>query len=74
MLLDDRVDPSAQDNQALIDAAKYGHLEIVKLLLSDDRVDPSVQNNQAFISAALVAHSEVLEKVRHYILTFRFDS
>ena len=74
MLLDDRVDPSAQDNQAFIDASQNGHLEIVKLLLSDARVDPSAQNNQAFISAALVAHSEVLEKVRHYILTFRFDS
>ena len=31
--LDKRVDPSAQDNQAIISAAKKGNFEIVKLLL-----------------------------------------
>jgi hypothetical protein len=74
LLADYRVDPSAQGNRALIAAAEYGHFDIVKLLLRRDRVDPSVLDNRALISAALVAHSEVLEKVRHYILTFRFNS
>ena len=74
LLSDSRVDPSAWDNQALRLASQEGHLEIVKLMLSDDRVDPSVLDNRDLISAALVAHSEILEKVRHYILTFRFDS
>ena len=39
ILMDVRVDPSINDNQALIRAAHYkGHFEIVKLLLTDPRV------------------------------------
>jgi ankyrin repeat protein len=47
LLSDDRVDPSASDNAALIYASQNGHLENVQILLADDRVDPSAQNNEA---------------------------
>jgi hypothetical protein len=86
LLLDARVDPSAQNNRALFYAAKKGHLDIVKLLLLDDRVDPSVLGSREIIKllSTLVPSSEIqnmkddiksmAEKVRHYILIFRFDS
>jgi ankyrin repeat protein len=51
LLLDDRVDPGANDNCAIRLASKNGHLEIVKLLLSDEQVDPSADNNYAIIWA-----------------------
>ena len=38
LLADQRVDPSAWRNYAILWAASNGHLEIVKLLLSDERV------------------------------------
>jgi ankyrin repeat protein len=39
LLSDDRVDPSSQDNLALISASKNGHSEIVKLLQSHPRFE-----------------------------------
>jgi hypothetical protein len=41
LLQDSRVDPSAEDNQALIAACEGRNVEVVKLLLGDPRVDPS---------------------------------
>jgi hypothetical protein len=39
LLLDKRVNPAAQENNAVYWAAKYGHCDVVELLLSDQRVD-----------------------------------
>ena len=39
LLQDKRVNPSADYNDAIREAAKYGHAEVVNLLLSDERVD-----------------------------------
>src|SRR5690349_9739066 len=55
--LKEGVDPSAENNEGLYYhlnlinsairlASRYGHLEIVKLLMSDSRVDPSAENNE----------------------------
>ena len=46
LLQDERVDPSAYDNEAIRRACEKGHLNIVQLLLQDKRVDPSADNNE----------------------------
>jgi ankyrin repeat protein len=61
LLSDSRVDPSAEDNEALEDAACNGHTEIVKLLLSDSRLDPSAEDNKAIRYAARNGHTEVVK-------------
>ena len=39
---------AAQNNQAIIDAAKHGHIDIVKLLLTYEQVDVSSAACSAF--------------------------
>ncbi len=41
------VDPSNNSNQFLRLASDYGHVEVIKLLLSDERVDPTYLENGA---------------------------
>jgi hypothetical protein len=48
LLSDPRVDPSARNNQAIINAK---NTSIIRLLLNDKKVDPSAQNNKALINA-----------------------
>ena len=48
---DPRVDPSAENNFAILIASIKGHLNILKLLLKDPRVDPTVNNNEIIRSA-----------------------
>jgi hypothetical protein len=50
--MDKRVNPSAQDNKAIISPSGSGFVQIVKLLMADERVDLSDQNNLAIIRAA----------------------
>lgn len=38
MLADKRVNPSSDDNYAIMEDLKYDHVEVVKLLLQDERV------------------------------------
>ena len=52
LIADPRVDPSAQNNKAIILAAGNGHLEVVNRLLLDSRVDPSDDSNCAIQLAA----------------------
>src|SRR3972149_2665922 len=47
LLVDPRVDPSANDNNAIRFASENGCDKVVKLLLTDPRVDPSADNNYA---------------------------
>ena len=42
LMSDSRVDPSYNNNQAMINACGYGHYDTVRLLLQDPRVDTSV--------------------------------
>jgi hypothetical protein len=55
------VDPSAQNNETIITAVKFNHLNIVKLLLKNERVDPSSQNNTAIIIALIAGYLDVAE-------------
>ena len=41
LLLDPRVDPSADDNEAICNV----NFEVTKLLIADPRVDPTVDDN-----------------------------
>ena len=61
LLRDGRVDPSDQDNQAVILASETGNLQALQLLLKDDRVDPSDQSNEAIIQACTKGHLQVVE-------------
>ncbi|PRP75709.1 hypothetical protein PROFUN_15623, partial [Planoprotostelium fungivorum] len=56
LLAHPRVDPSAGNNEAFLNASKRDRLKTVKLLLSDPRVDPSVDDNKAIHTAS---HYEV---------------
>lgn len=47
------IDPSKNDNQAIISAARSGKPKAVKLLLSDPRVDPSARDNEALRLASV---------------------
>jgi len=46
LLRDSRVDPSAQDNWAIIWASANEHTEIVRLLLADSRVRDKLSSEQ----------------------------
>lgn len=47
------VDPSANDNEAIIEACQKHGYEIIELLLEDPRVDPSARDNEALITACV---------------------
>ena len=51
-----KVDPSARDNDAIIEAARRGNLAIVELLLKDSRVDSTAQGNTAARQASQASH------------------
>jgi hypothetical protein len=52
-------DPSANDNDAIQQAAAHGHLAVVERLLQDVRVDPSGDDNYAVRWAAENGHPAV---------------
>ncbi|RKP19318.1 hypothetical protein ROZALSC1DRAFT_29074 [Rozella allomycis CSF55] len=54
------VDPSANDNDAIQQASRNGHFEVVKTLLEDARVDPSSNANYAIRSASECGHADVV--------------
>ena len=54
-------DPSAYDNYAIRWASRYGHVEVVKLLLMDKRVDPSTHGNYAIRIASDQGYVEVVK-------------
>ena len=61
LLSDPKVDPSYQRNDAIINAAQKGQLEVVNLLLQDHRVDPSDQDNQALRYAIKKRNVEIVK-------------
>ena len=63
LLKDSRVDPSADNNQAIQFASENGHLEVVRELLKDSRVDPSANNNYAIQDASENGHLEVVREL-----------
>ena len=63
-LLDQGVDPSADDNDGIRSACFYGHIEVVKLLLDLDEskgIDPSADNNYGVRMACINGHTEVVK-------------
>jgi hypothetical protein len=60
LLKDPCVDPSANDDEALYWAARYGYEKIVALLLADPRVDPTARNNEALRWAAHYGYEKVV--------------
>jgi hypothetical protein len=57
LLANDRIDPSAQYQEAIRLASASGHTEVVKLLMCDKRVDPSL----AVILASTKGHADVMK-------------
>ena len=57
---DGRVDPAADENNALRLASAYGHTGVVRLLLSDERVNPAAADDYAFGLASDNGHTEVV--------------
>jgi hypothetical protein len=61
VLLDnERVDPTVENNEALISAIEIGDIEIFKMLLNDKRVDPSANRNYALRTAAYEGEDEIV--------------
>jgi ankyrin repeat protein len=60
LLQDEKVDPSADNNDAITWASVLGHLAVVERLLQDPRVDPSAQNNGAIQLASINGHLAVV--------------
>ena len=54
------IDPSDDDNWAIQLASNYGHVDVVKLLLTDPHVDPSVDGNWAIRAASYNGHIKVV--------------
>ena len=63
LLLDPRVDPSAEDNRALRGASLHGHLSVVDRLLQDPRVDPSAEDNHAIQLASKNGYIEIVKRL-----------
>ena len=67
----DSVDPSAEGNEALRDAAFNGHLEVVKYLCSlpvKYGIDPSACQNAAIGGAAMMGHLHVVKYICDLLL------
>ena len=58
-----RVEPSAENNEAIRWVSGNGHLKVVKELLKDKRVDPSADNNYAIREASYNGHLEVVKEL-----------
>jgi len=61
--LEDGVDPSIDNNNAILNASQYGYIDIVKELLKDERVDPSVLNNLTIQLASEFGRIEVVKEL-----------
>jgi ankyrin repeat protein len=59
LLNNNNINASEDDNIAIINASRYGHLDIVKLLLKDPRVNPSDRNNEAIVLAFMNDNKDV---------------
>lgn len=54
------IDPSQNENYAIVIASRYGHLEIVRRLLQDERVNPAEHDNDAIVYAAFNDNVEIV--------------
>jgi hypothetical protein len=59
MMADPRIDPTANDNDAIRVACKNGHAQVVEVLLANSRVNPSVGENTLISHAAGAGQDKV---------------
>ena len=57
----EKIDPSANNNEAIIVACKNGNIEVVEKLLNDHRVNPGDRNNLSIIMACINGHTQIVE-------------
>jgi hypothetical protein len=61
---------SSECNQALIECIKFGHIQVIELLLNDSRIDPSHNSNKSMKFSSVHGHKDIsillfsYEKVR----------
>jgi ankyrin repeat protein len=55
------VDPSWNDNIAIVNACRNGHSEIVELLLGHPKVDPTSRGHFGFLEACRLGHIDVVK-------------
>lgn len=63
LLLDDRLDPSINNNAFFISACTFGQMGVVERLLQDKRVDPSDTNNKAIKTASQLGFLEIVNRL-----------
>lgn len=61
LLLDTRINPSCDNNFAIISASEKGYVDIVKILLSDSRIDPTIRKDAPIGFASRNGHTAVVE-------------
>lgn len=61
LIVNDKVDPSFNNNEFIIEASAKGDIEIVRMLLADKRVDPSANNNKAIRSASEMSRNKIVK-------------
>lgn len=68
LLSDERIDPSAENNDALLSAIKYDYTDIVVILLEDDRVVQAVTDDweELLVDAVEHGHLEVVKVILRY--------
>ncbi len=66
LINDLHMDPSVDNNQAIIIASEHGNIEVVKFLLSDKRVDPSAQHNEAVYQAYMNGHIDIYNLLQEH--------
>jgi len=54
-------DPSGEDNQAIILAVTFGHVRLVKLLMTDPRINPADRDNEAILVASNQGDLEIVK-------------
>ncbi|KAJ3128190.1 hypothetical protein HK100_009316 [Physocladia obscura] len=58
---DGRVDPTAEDNEAICVAAENGFFDVVQFLMSVNGVNPAAQNQRAILGAAKNKHLGIVQ-------------
>lgn len=58
LLANPKVDPTANNSEAIREAAQSGHVGCVRLLLEDGRADPAANDNDSVFWAAVNGHVE----------------
>ena len=59
-LLKQGVDPTADDNLAIIYASFFGHTDVVEALLQDGRADPTTENNYPIGIASAQGYTSIV--------------